>query len=349
MKIHKRYHKHINHLKHIFIFLGLGLVSFIAILYFGNVYYEKINPTAEHAKLGVTFSTTFAKYLLPDWKQTYVQMFDDLDVKYLRIPVYWQEVEKSPGVFDFSDIDFMLDEAEKRDAKVILAVGIKLPRWPECHIPDWAKELTVEQRQQQALVYITAVMEKYKDNPTLYAWQVENEPLLAFGSEICDKPDREFLKKEAQLAKKIDPNHPIILTDSGELRMWVTPMKLSDILGTTLYRSVYNPLFGYLYYPLPPAFYNFKASFIKKWFAPENQKTIIVELQTEPWAPQGIPASPFAQQISVFTLDDFKNNVVFAKRTGFDEIYLWGVEWWYYMSQHGHPEYLEYAKTLFKK
>jgi hypothetical protein len=44
----------------------------------------------------------------------------------------------------------------------------------------------------------------------------------------------------------------------------------------------------------------------------------------------------------------FDEIISFAKGTDFAEQYLWGVEWWYWMQNHGHPEFLEKAKGLFE-
>lgn len=124
-------------------------------------------------------------------------------------------------------------------------------------------------------------------------------------------------------------------------------MKLSDIFGTTLYRKVYNNIFGDFYYPIPAWHYRLKSDLVRKFFAPENSKTIISELQAEPWVSQPIQDLPLEEQIKKFPLSHLKETVQYAKRTGIDEIYFWGVEWWYYLANHGHPEYLEYAKSLF--
>jgi len=38
-------------------------------------------------------------------------------------------------------------------------------------------------------------------------------------------------------------------------------------------------------------------------------------------------------------------NIDFAKRTGFNEIYVWGVEWWYWMKTvHHDARYWNYAQ-----
>ena len=62
--------------------------------------------------------------------------------------------------------------------KVALVVGQKTPRWPECHIPKWANQLTDNKYQIAVKEYVKYVVEKYKNHPALDIWQVENEPLL---------------------------------------------------------------------------------------------------------------------------------------------------------------------------
>ncbi|MBI2330540.1 beta-galactosidase [Candidatus Daviesbacteria bacterium] len=322
--------------------LKFFLIALIAVL-IGNVVLDKIYSPAQ-VKFGVTFSRKYAEYLKLDWQKTYLQILDELKVKNLRIPGYWDVLEPEKGEYDFSEIDFMLDEANKRQAKVILVLGMRQPRWPECHLPTWAKQLTVSERQNRALQFIEQVVQKYKDHPAVWAWQVENEPLLAFG-ENCDAPDKDFLRQEVALVRSLS-SKPIIMTDSGELGLWVTSMKLSDIFGTTLYRQVYDKYLGHITYPLPSYFYSIKSNLVRSIFAPGNNKAIIVELQAEPWLANGVFGLP-EEQIKKFTIENFKNYISFAKKTQFDETYLWGVEWWYFMAANGYPEYLEYARTLF--
>ena len=47
-------------------------------------------------------------------------------------------------------------------------------------------------------------------------------------------------------------------------------------------------------------------------------------------------------------LERFQKNIKFAKKTGLDEFYLWGAEWWYWLkTKHDKPEIWEEAKKLF--
>ncbi len=327
----------------IFIFILAVLISIYLLTRSTN-----LNPDLEDNSFtyGVTFTPKTAQYLSGDWKKVYKEVLDDLKVRNLRIPSYWSEIEPIEGNFDFSQTDYLIDEAGKRNAKLILALGVKQPRWPECHIPDWAYELSVAERQQKALERIKKTIERYKTNPNIIAWQVENEPLFWFG-DGCDDPDLEFLKQEVDLVSQLDPERDIIISDTGEWQFWKDTSSLSDILGISLYRKVFNPIFGYIYYPFPPEFYFLKSNFIKPIFAPNNKKTIITELQAEPWLKAGFKDTPAKIQTEFFSTDELANNLGFAQQTGFKEIYFWGVEWWYYMKEKGFPGYWDFAKKVF--
>lgn len=329
---------------HIKIFILIGLIGLIFLLIKANQFHEEIN-LAKPTIWGVSYSSSYAKALGLDPQQTYQAILNDFRTKRLRIPAYWNEIEKKEGKFDFSDLDYYVQEAQKHQAKIILAIGYKLPRWPECRNPGWLNLDNGQLRQEKQLLMLEAIINHFEKNPAIFAWQVENEPLLPFG--ICPAIDQKFLEKEVKFVRQRSKK-PIILTDSGELRFWVTPMRLSDYFGTTLYRTVVNDWLGTFHYPLKPWFYRLKGSLVKKFFAPQNQKIIITELQAEPWTTEFITHVPLKKQIQDFPIEQFKNNVNFAKMVGFEEIYFWGTEWWYWMKSQGYPEYWDHAKEIFK-
>lgn len=295
-------------------------------------------PVSGKHQFGVTFTPKYARYLKLNWQKTYLDMLDTLKVKSVRLPSYWSVLENTEKQIDFSETDFMISEAAKRGVKILLVLGIRQPRWPECHIPVWARSLSVNERQAKAVDFVKAVVERYEKVDSIWAYQLENEPFFSFG-QGCDNPDKIFFKKEIVMVKNLSKK-PIIVTDSGELGIWFASASFADIFGTTLYRKVYNPLLGYATYPLLPYFYTIKSKLI-------NKKTIIVELQSEPWLANGVMVSP-DQQANLFTTGDFSDYVEFAKKTNFEQSYLWGVEWWYFMAQKGYPRYLDYAKGLFR-
>ncbi len=298
-------------------------------------------------KWGVTFSAKYAEELGLDWREVYLQVLDDLQVKYLRIPVYWSEIEKEPGQFDFSDVDWQLAEANKRGVNVILAIGYRVPRWPECHAPLWARDLPQDVFRQRVEYLLRQTVIHFRVFSNIYAWQVNNEPFLnSFGD--CRVITKSDLAQDIGIVKALDSKQrQIVVTESGELSTWLKSAGLADIIGTSLYRTVWNKYIGYFRYPLPPAFYRIHADLITKNFP--VQKVIISELQAEPWPPgKSILQTSISEQMDSFDLELFKHNVDYARRTGIDEIYLWGVEWWYWIKERDRPEFWEYAKELFK-
>lgn len=329
-----------KHLYHIHILILIGVILLISMLIFIDIEAEKFS-LSQKTTFGVSFTPSYAEDLGLNPKQVYNSILTELNVKNLRLSAFWDQLERAKDQFDFADLDYYVNKASENNAKVILTIGYKLPRWPECRAPQW---LSQEELRRRELVMLAKTLEHYENNPTITAFQLENEPLLKFG--VCPSPDRQFLGKEVAFVKS-QTHKPIIITDSGELRPWVTPMRLSDIFGTTLYRVVDTPLLGSFQYPFRPWFYRIKSDLVRQFFAPKNQKTIISELQAEPWATQTLTNLPIETQINRFSLKVFENSVDFARRTGFSEGYLWGTEWWYYMNQNDHPEYLNFAKTLF--
>ncbi|MFC1700994.1 hypothetical protein ACFLZ0_02555 [Patescibacteria group bacterium] len=282
---------------------------------------------AEKIEFGVTFSRPFAQKLSLNWKDAYLAILNDLGVRKLRLVAYWSEIESNKDNYVFDPLDWQIQEAKKVGAEVILAFGMKAPRWPECHIPLWAFNSSKLEQQKELLDFIRIVVDRYKDEKTIKYWQVENEPFLrGFGE--CPKLDEEFLDKEIALVKELD-SRPVILTTSGELSLWSEPAKKTNILGTTLYRVIYNEYFGVIHYPIPSVFYHKRAELIKRFFGVE--KVFIIELQAEPWWPKQIYETELDKQFKSMNFKEFQNIIEYSRQTGFDEVYLWGVEWWYWL------------------
>jgi len=297
---------------------------------------------------GVNFSQAQAEFLKLDWKEVYLAVLEDLGVKNIKLLTRWDWVEGKKDDFYFNDIDWQIGEAEKNNAKLIYVVGMKSGRWPECHLPEWTSGLPKKEQQDHILTYIKEVVLRYKENSAIVAWQAENEPLYRFG--ICPWYDRNFLRKEVELIKSLDPARPIIISDSGEQSLWIDVAKIGDIVGTTLYRKVWvgitDNIGFYFTFPLSPKSYNIKAEIIKKLF---GKKVINVELQAEPWFPDLFKETPLEEQGKTMNLEQFRKNIIYAEHTGFDEFYFWGTEWWYWMKEtQNRPEIWNEAKSLFK-
>ena len=295
---------------------------------------------------GVTFSSSYAKDLQLDWKKTYLAILDDLQVSHIRLSAYWDEIEPQKDKYAFTDLDWQINQADQRNVKMILAIGRRLPRWPECHDPAWVKHLTGSQANEEILELLEILVNRYKDNSNIITWQVENEPLFSwFG--FCPPPDKAFLKQEVNLVKSLDPSRPVMITDSGELSSWQDAGGIGDILGTTLYRIVWNKKMGFWdYWFVPPAFYRYKAD-ITKMLNKNLKQIVVMELQAEPWTQdKHMVELTKKEREQSFNLKRFKNNIEYSRKTGFPQVYLWGVEYWYWLDQQGEPEIWQEAKKL---
>ena len=320
----------------------LIIVIFLTVV-ISAVYFVYI-PRRENVIYGVTFSKSFAEHLGLDWKETYLAILDDAGAKRIRLPSYWTEIEPKKDKYLFADLDWQIEEAEKRGARVIIVLGQKQPRWPECHIPEWAEKLSKSERQEELLEVIERVVERYKDKKNISAWQVENEPFLPFGE--CPELDKDFLDQEITLVRSLD-SRSIIISDSGELGTWYSAAKRADILGTTLYRIVWDKHLGYVHYPIASISYRIKAAIIM--YITGVEKIIIVELQAEPWGPKIINDSSLEEQYKSMSPKQFRENIEYVRKIEFSEAYLWGAEWWYWLKTVKNDDRIwEEAKKVFK-
>jgi endo-1,4-beta-mannosidase len=294
---------------------------------------------------GVTFSPRQARDLGLDWQKTFIAALDDLGVKKLRLSAYWDIIEANKGNLDWSETDWLLAEANKRDVQIIMAVGGRLPRWPECHFPEWIKAADKASREQATLDYIGATVTRYKGEKKIIAWQVENEPFLSkFGE--CPKLDSDFLDREIALVKSLD-DRPVVVTDSGELSDWVRAAKRGDIFGTTMYRDTFSKyLDRYVHYPISPSFFRVKRNLAKIFASP--REWLVIELQGEPWSKESFQNVSQAERDITMSPENFDETLEFARLAGFREFYLWGVEWWYWeKTTQNRPIFWQKAKNLF--
>ncbi|HOK02951.1 MAG TPA: DMT family transporter [Spirochaetota bacterium] len=319
------------------------LLIFIALAGLGlQRHYESIADISySDVQWGVTFSELMTEQLKIPTDDTLIAIIKELKPSGIRLVAYWDRIEKDIGHYDFKNLDRQMNICRSYNVPVILAIGQRVPRWPECHIPLWADS------KKDLLRYLKEVVERYKSYSNLKYWQLENEPYLLFGE--CPPTDENLIKKELELVKSLDKEHQIIMTDGGEFGDWYRASSLADVFGTTLYRKVYNRFFGEIIYPLTPEFYMLKKDIVTFLSGKKNQEFIIIELGAEPWTYRQIYEMTVEEQIDSFTIDDFKENINYALKTKFTTCYLWGCEWWFYLKTKGYSQHWDFACEIFSK
>ena len=317
----------------------------LAVVFIIAVFYLRFQP-AETISWGVTYSPTYAEYLGLDPVVTFNDLLNDLHPAHVRLVTYWETLETQPGQIDFASVDRLLGLATTHGTDVVLIIGHKQPRWPECHHPAWYESLNPDQQRQAVLDFVEAEVNHFKTFAIISRWQVENEPLFPYGDN-CPLHTRAQLREEINLVKGLD-SRPVILTDSGEKGDWFRVASLADIFGSTMYRTVYNPNYGgYVSYHLPPAFYRVRAGMLQLFTG--TREIIGVELQAEPWFARDINDTTLEEQYELMNAQKLADNVNYARQAGFAENYLWGAEWWYWLkNKHDDPSLVEAARKVFQ-
>ena len=302
----------------------------------------------EEVQYGVSFNTLYAKELGLPWEEVYEAILKDLGVKRLRLAAHWPMVSPEKGALSFVELDRQLSVAEEYDAKVVLAIGRRLPRWPECHIPLWAQDKSWDEQKEYLREYLKVLVERYKDNHTVEYWQVENEPFLTiYAKEECGSLDKDFLDEEIALVHELDPDRPVLVTDSGNLGTWIGAYRRGDSFGTSVYVHLWNEKTGPIKTALPPEAYIAKSKIMGLVFG--KKEAILIELSAEPWLNKPIAETDIELQLSRMNVDKFEHIISYARETRFEKQYLWGAEWWYWLKvRHDHPEFWDRAKTLYQ-
>lgn len=301
---------------------------------YGISYWYLAKHRNEPLQLGVTFIPRYARYFDLDPQETMQAIIDDLGVKRFRLVSYWDDIEKVQGVYDFSELDWQFKKAEAAHANVSLALGLRQPRWPECHMPSWAASESNDVWYGQLKTFMTKVVERYKNSPALASYQVENEFFMTiFGN--CSNFDRQRLIDEYNLVKKLDPSKPIVVTRSNNWGGVPINEPTPDLYGVAVYKRVWDQTITHRYfeYPYPPWFYGFLAGMGEIL---HGKPLIIHELQMEPWMPDGydLRTSTMAEQDKSMNAERMAYRFKYAKDTGIRIIDTWGVEWWYWRKVH---------------
>jgi len=333
----------------------LVVISTFLVLWLGAAYgiaqWYIHSELAKPLVLGTSFIPAYAESLGLDPKATMDALISDAGVRHFRLVSYWDQLEPARGQYDFSLLDWQFQKAEAAGAKITLSLGLRQPRWPECHMPAWAQNLpsgnTNGTWQDELQQFISQVVQRYQHSPALDSYQLENEYFLK-GFGICTDFSRQRLVDEYNLVKQLDPYHTLIVARSNNALGTPVGQPTPDEFGISIYKRVWSPPIGrYIEYPFPAWFYAFVAG-VQQMTTGKNM--IIHELQAEAWPPHGqdITKTSLAEQNKSINADRFVKRIKFGEGTGMREIYLWGSEYWYYRKVVLHdPSLWNVAKDAF--
>lgn len=322
--------------------LGFVLLSnALLLLRFHNI------TSKQPEKIGVSFSQVQAERYGSDWRRNYTAILDELGVKNVRVAAYWDRIERNPGEYDFSELDWMIEQAKQHDVKLTVVVGQKVLRVPECYYPSWLDRNDTPKVANSTNKLIATIAERYRGESTIEKWQLENEFLLKdFGDCPAANLTNGALFRELQTLQQHDSDkRPIVLTQSDQKGFPVIGPFSSDY-GFSMYRTVWCGICkNYFVYPQGGWFNWWKAAIINFY---TGSRIKIHELQAEAWGPVGNEYLSWEEAQKSMNPTKLADNIAYARATHIRDFDLWGAEWWYWLRGHGHPEMWQAAQTVIK-
>ncbi len=307
-------------------------------------------------RVGTTFSPWEAERRGLDYQAAYERLLDS-PLQVIRLGSFWSEVE----THGWGRLDWLVQRALEADKQIVIAVGVKSPRWPEfwgparlrlADAPAWSRlDQSVPGLRSGALGFITEVVLRYRDQPHLVAWQVENEPLDPSGRDMWSLSD-ELLAAEVDLVRLLD-DRPLALTfylplamecDLG--RLGDCPMSLAgflpvsgsrlldlleagDVLGIDVYTSIGSAKAG-----------DGWQSQVAQWQQRAREAGVelwVTEAQAEPWP----TASSGERNVQIVTAQRSLELYHQLAAMGIGTILLWGSEHWLSQIQQHDPSWEE--------
>jgi hypothetical protein len=296
----------------------------------------------------------------------------------LRLAAYWQQCEPTPGAFYPDALDWQVAAAERSGKQIILCVGaIKNFGYPEFFVPAHHRRALFVERSlitptthprllEAANTFITRLIERYRDRPSIVAWQVEHEAVDPLGLEHSWRLATAFLEAEIQAVRAADATRPILLNGflpttllAGLFQWWRTrdqgdslavAQRLADIVGIDYY-----PRYGLINLAGRTLYMDGSRMPWHVWrrrqlitqAAQSARALMITEGQAEPWETVTTPPDPHG--FGMYSclpehLIDTYNQWLTLNTRGAQALHaylFWGAEYWVRRQQSGDPRYLE--------
>lgn len=311
-------------------------------------------------EFGATFSHRHLLFLRLD-PQEAIRAYALLDLPWIRLSCYWDEIEPQPGVFSFVHIDPLLAYCDTHGIRVALTIGIKAPRYPEFYLPSWLKgEIPFGYRsvitpQHERLFaatrsFLTATIRHVRSYRSIRVYQIENEPLDPSGAHALAL-SADFVKEEIALVRSLDPNRNILTTvwgnEAKRRNAWQQLAHYSDIVGLDIYYRQAVSFFHLARTHIGPVDSTSETRDIITRMRNLRKTVWISELQAEPWEHNTlVPKHPRPPSFLPEHADD-----TIGRAAGLfpSVVLLWGFEWWYYRKTEGDASYWQSIATAVGK
>lgn len=324
------------------------LIAIAAALLLGGEAWPHTQPSAP--LVGFSFSPEESVWAGRDPSRDLALLLDGTQPDLVRLPIYWEDVEPTPGMLDFEGIDPLLrviadhNLTAPHQTRVVLTVGARNFLYPELHEPDWAGPrdqpyLDQAQSGDAYRLYFESSITRYRNSPLLYAWQVENEPFDEVGNITTgqDQISQTQLAWEVGEVHRLDPMHEAVITTYDGLNVYIDwlevnaprllsdynghpqqALSMADALGLDLY--VDGPNVPYRHLTTMYLREEWKQQALHFWAGMANKqgKSLwLAEMQAQPWS-----------DTTTFGPKDLVASAIDYRQENLQVVLMWGVETW---------------------
>jgi len=327
-------------------------------------------------QVGISFSPQRAAYLGLDYQSAFTRL-EALHFRVIRLSAYWDQIDAD----GYTQLDWLMSEARRAGQPVALTVGMKALGWPEFFIPasvmpaaglsqgeDVAADSSLRA---STLAFVDDTVLRYRDNPSLIAWQIENEPFNRAGPQRL-WIDAEFLRDEITRVRQLDNHHRQLIVNAFshfnlvfdqasarhgfDLRQWLgfeadsaerdglSVLNKGDILGLDVYTAIGYSFLGQDHMSNADGDWPDRLARVRDLIRSQGKQAWITEAQAEPWESaansNADPKSTSPQAIRSI----FAN----LKDAGFSTILFWGSEYWLWRQDQGDPRWIDTVKTILR-
>src|SRR2546430_6566124 len=316
----------------------------------------KAHGEAAPVQVGIIFSPSRAGYLGLDYRSAFKRL-EAMHFRVIRLSSYWDQVDKD----GYHQLDWLMNEAQRARQPIALTVGMKALGWPEFYVPTSVKDLTSLNQGQDAasdsslraatLAFVEATVLRYRDNPALVAWQIENEPFNRAGPQRL-WIDAEFLRDEITSVRRLDRHHrPLIVNafshfnlvfdqasarQGFDLRQWLgfdadsaerdslAVLSPGDVLGLDVYTAIGYQFLGQDHLSRADGDWPDRLARVRELAKRQGKQAWITEAQAEPWesAADTYTKPKSTNPAAIRSL--FEN----LKDAGYGTVLFWGSEYW---------------------
>lgn len=362
----------------------LAVVVILLAPFYATTPFHLFAPTAVRAhgvpmpvQVGISFSPRRAAYLGLDYRQAFIRL-EAMHFRVIRLSAYWDEVDAT----GYDGLDWLMKEAARNHQPVVLTVGMKGLGWPEFYIPDSVSPAaglssgqdvaTDPSIREAALAFVEQTVLRYRDNPALIAWQVENEPFNRAG------PDRlwidaNFLRDEIASVRGLDGHHrPMIINafshfnlvfdqaserQGFDIRQWLgfdadsaerdglSVLKRGDILGEDVYTAIGYQFLGQNHMSHADGDWPDRLAHIRDLARQQGKRAWVTEAQAEPWEAD---ATTFTNPRST-SPEAIRSIFANLKDAGYSTVLFWGSEYWLWRADHGDTRWVDAINGILRQ